>query len=701
VRWEVPVITNRPYLADAVVIDIEAHPWVRRAVANPVIGTVLMEFDAARSYDEAEDALHAAVTRQVAAASSAPKVVRQTVVENEDSESGASPLARLLRSTGRHRSLRNRAMVASVADGLAEGIPPLLVATTIDTVTRGSASLLGGFGLRTAASRVFAIGGLGVAFWGLAAIIEYFKERTSSELANAVRRDLRVELYEHIQTLDVSTLESRDVSDWMAILEQDVNQVHQFIRQGTDPIVGIAANFVVAGATFMVGSPMLGLAQLLVIPPLVLASMALLKPIRERMLATRDDLERLNAVLTGNVRGMTTIASFNSQEKEYARVAAAADRHAASAEEAFAIEAVYVPTLRSIVGAGFVTTLVWGGGQVTRGTLAAGTLDMMAYSQLRLMAALARVGVSLDNYQKTSASLERIYSTLDARPTIVGGTRRLPARARGGEVTFDQVQFGYDSDRPVLKGLSLTFAAGSTTGIVGATGAGKSTILNLIVRFYDAQHGRVSLDGVDLRELRLDDLREAVAMVSQQVTLFAGTVRDNIAYARPDAPIDDVIEAARIAEAHDFIDALPDKYETRIGFAGLALSGGQRQRIAIARAVLANRPILLFDEATSALDHATEAALQRSLEIVTANRTTVIVAHRLSTIRHADLIYVIDDGRVCESGQHDTLIKAGGLYASMWGVQTGTLHRPKRPAAPRTTRRPARKRPAAGRAGKE
>jgi ATP-binding cassette, subfamily B, bacterial len=235
----------------------------------------------------------------------------------------------------------------------------------------------------------------------------------------------------------------------------------------------------------------------------------------------------------------------------------------------------------------------------------------------------------------------------------------------------------------------LTFAAGSTTGIVGATGAGKSTILNLIVRFYDAQHGRVSLDGVDLRELRLDDLREAVAMVSQQVTLFAGTVRDNIAYARPDAPIDDVIEAARIAEAHDFIDALPDKYETRIGFAGLALSGGQRL------------PILLFDEATSALDHATEAALQRSLEIVTANRTTVIVAHRLSTIRHADLIYVIDDGRVCESGQHDTLIKAGGLYASMWGVQTGTLHRPKRPAAPRTTRRPARKRPAAGRAGKE
>ena len=325
------------------------------------------------------------------------------------------------------------------------------------------------------------------------------------------------------------------------------------------------------------------------------------------------------------------------------------------------------------------------------GALSAGALDTMAYSQLRLMAALARGGVSLDNYQKTSAALERVYRTLDTAPSVASGTRPLPLAGLAGDIVFDAVVFGYDPSRPVLNGLTMRCAAGRTTGIVGATGAGKSTLLKLLLRFYDIQSGSVRIDGVDVRELRLDDLRLAIAMVSQQITLFAGTIRDNIAYARPEASIEEVIAAARIAEAHDFIEALPGGYDSRIGFGGLVLSGGERQRLAIARAVLADRPILLFDEATSSLDHATEAGIQRSLDVATRDRTTVIVAHRLSTIRHADQIYVIDDGQVREVGRHDELLKADGIYASMWKVQTGAARRPPLPSGGKTrARRPER-----------
>lgn len=678
VRWDVPAVRDRHVLAEALALDLGAHPHVSEIAVNPVTGGVLLRFPPEHSVEEATGWVRAALERQLEAVqtTTASPVVRRPAVVAE------SPLRRLFQSTEPYRGLRNRAIAASIADGLADGIPPLLVGLTTDTVSRGSASLLGSIGLKTASSRLLALTGLSVGFWALAAAAEYWKTRTTAELANVVRHDLRNRLYQHVQTLDIATVESRDVSDWMAVLNNDVNQVHDFLRQGVEPMVAIASNIVVVGTAFVLLSPGLAAAQLLAVPPLVIASMWLLKPIREKFIAARHDGDRVSALMTGNVAGMSTISSFNAQHTEAERVSEAGARFRASMREADQAEAVYVPTLRAIAGTGFVTTLVWGGSQVSNGTLSVGGLDTMALAQLRLLAAVARMGVSLDNYQRTSAALERIYRTLDMQPSIVGGPRALPAPSITGELTFDSVVFGYDPARPVLRGMTMRCPAGRTTGIVGATGVGKSTLFKLLLRFYDIQGGSVRIDGVDVRDVRLDDLRESIAMVSQQITLFAGTIRDNIAYARPGASLDEVVHAARTAEAHEFIQALSDGYETRIGFGGLTLSGGQRQRLAIARAVLADRPILLFDEATSALDHATEAALQRSLELATRNRTTLVVAHRLSTIRHADVIYVLDDGGVRETGRHDELLAAGGVYASMWSVQTGEARRTAGPTAP-------------------
>ena len=251
------------------------------------------------------------------------------------------------------------------------------------------------------------------------------------------------------------------------------------------------------------------------------------------------------------------------------------------------------------------------------------------------------------------------------------------ARPVRGRLELRGVRFGYADGPDVLRGLDLVVPAGETHAIVGTTGAGKSSLLRLVLRFSDPREGQVLLDGTDVRDLSWDSLRGAIGYVSQDVFLFHGTVRDNLAYGRPDASDAEIREAARLAEAHGFIEELADGYDTVVGERGLTLSGGQRQRIALARAILRDPAVLVLDEATSAVDNETEAAIQRSLAAVTAQRTALVVAHRLSTVRDAHRIWVLAGGRVAEAGTHDELVAAGGIYAALWAVQTGdavTLH---------------------------
>ena len=417
----------------------------------------------------------------------------------------------------------------------------------------------------------------------------------------------------------------------------------------------------------------MGAVQLLGIPPLVLASMWLLKPLKGRVRVERRYAAHLREMMSGNLQGIGTLVGFGAEEAEIERVAEAGELHLEQARLSHEIDAVYVPTLRSIVGVGFVTTLTWGGWQALQGAMSLGALDTLATTQLRLMSALARAGRGLENYQRTGASLERIYETLELEASVKSGPVAFDLTLVGGKVSFEDVDFAYEPGQLVFRGLILTIPAGKTTAIVGSTGSGKSTLMRLLMRFYDPDAGRVALDDLDIKELRLEDLRRAMTMVPQEIVLFSGSIQDNIAFGRPDATQEQIEEAARLAAAHDFIRALPQGYDTRVGFGGLTLSGGQRQRIAIARALLPAARILVFDEATSSLDFETEAAIQRSLGIATRNRTAVIIAHRLSTVRRADKICVLEQGKLVEEGTHDELVAAGGLYANMWKVQTGEL----------------------------
>jgi ATP-binding cassette, subfamily B, bacterial len=295
----------------------------------------------------------------------------------------------------------------------------------------------------------------------------------------------------------------------------------------------------------------------------------------------------------------------------------------------------------------------------------------MVFMVQRLLWPLTRLGEVLDQYQRAMASTRRVLGLLDVPHTIVDGPRRLPELR--GEVRFDGVRFAYAAGGDVLHGLDLHLPAGDTHAIVGATGAGKSTVVKLLLRLYDVTGGQVTIDGIDVRALAIADLRRAIGLVSQDVFLFHGSVRENLVYGRPDATDEEVIRAAILAEAHGFITALPDGYDTTVGERGQKLSGGQRQRLSIARAILSDPAILVLDEATSAVDNETEAAIQRSVARVSHSRTTLVIAHRLSTVRHVDRIHVLDRGRVVEAGTHDELLAADGRYAALWQVQTGEV----------------------------
>jgi ATP-binding cassette subfamily B protein len=320
--------------------------------------------------------------------------------------------------------------------------------------------------------------------------------------------------------------------------------------------------------------------------------------------------------------------------------------------------------------AGFTMTLVVGGRAALRGDLAVASFSTLVFMTQRLLWPLTRLGETLDLYQRGMASVRRIFRLLDVEPTITPGARELK-RPTKGAVKFRSVGFAYGDGPDVLHNLKLDVPAGETHAIVGATGSGKSTIVKLLLRLYEPTKGSITVDNIPIDQLSFASLRGAMGFVSQDVFLFQGTVRENLTYGRPDATDEEVVRAATLAEAHTFIESLPNGYDTIVGERGQKLSGGQRQRLTIARAILRDPAILVLDEATSAVDNETEAAIQRSLARVSEGRTTIVIAHRLSTVRHAHKIHVLEAGRVIESGTHEELLANQGLYAALWRVQTG------------------------------
>lgn len=585
--------------------------------------------------------------------------------------SGASGLSRLLIPLRPHRRLVWLAAFCSVLNKLFDLAPPVLIGLAVDVVVQQDSSWLAALGFSGVPSQLGLLAVLSFLIWSAESLFEYLYGVLWRNLAQTVQHELRLEAYDHLQHLDMAFFEARSSGRLMAVLNDDINQLERFLDHGANEILQLITTVLAVGGAMVVLSPGVAGVSFLPIPVILWGSLRFQRRLAPRYAAVREQAGDLASRLSTNLGGMLTIKSYVAERHEMGRLREQSQAYRVANRRAIRLSAAFVPLIRYAILFAFIAILVIGGLQAWRGEIATGSYAFLVFITQRLLWPLTTLGRTLDDYQRAMASTDRVLDLLGTPVTIPSGSRPLPLEQVNGELRFEAVGFSYSGRKPLLHDFSLEVPAGSTLGIVGSTGSGKSTIVKLLLRLYEIQAGCIRLDGVPISALQLDDLRRAIGLVSQEVFLFHGSVAENIAYGSFKAPRAAIERAAQLAEAADFISALPQGYDTVVGERGQRLSGGQRQRIALARAILKNPPVLILDEATAAVDNDTEAAIQRSLELITAERTTLVIAHRLSTVRHADRIVVMEQGRIVESGRHEELIASDGAYANLWRVQAG------------------------------
>ncbi|MBW4634565.1 MAG: ABC transporter ATP-binding protein/permease [Iphinoe sp. HA4291-MV1] len=578
---------------------------------------------------------------------------------------------RLLDYGHQYRKKIWQATTYSILNKLFDLAPPWLIGVALDVVVKQQDSIIAQWGVKDVFGQFFILSFLTVIIWILESVFQYAYDRLWRNLAQDIQHDLRLDAYEHLQELELAYFEERSTGGLMSILSDDINQLERFLDVGANDILQVVTTVIIIGGAFFILAPSVAWMAMLPIPFILWGSFAFQNLLAPRYADVREKVGLLNSRLANNLSGITTIKSFTSEDYEILRLAQESEAYRRSNTKAIQLSAAFVPLIRMLILVSFTALLLFGGIAAVNGKISVGTYSVLLFLVQRLLWPLTRLGETFDQYQRAMASTNRVMNLLDTPIAIHTGEIHLPTDTVRGELEFRNVTFAYKDRSPVVENLSLQIPAGQTIAIVGSTGSGKSTLVKLLLRLYEVQSGTIALDGIDIQQLNLQDLRRCIGLVSQDVFLFHGSVAENIAYGSFDASDDEIMTIAKVAEAHEFIVRLPQGYETIVGERGQKLSGGQRQRIAIARAILKNPPILILDEATSAVDNETEAAIQRSLEHITVNRTTIAIAHRLSTIRNADCIYVMEYGQFVESGTHQELLEKNGVYASLWRVQSG------------------------------
>lgn len=585
-----------------------------------------------------------------------------------------SPLRRLLGYARHHRGRVLAASLCSVLNKLFDIAPEILIGMAVDVVVNRQHSLLARWGVPDLQHQLLWLG-LGTFFiWFFESVFQYLYLVLWRNLAQQIQHQLRMDAYRHLQRLPAERLEDRSMGSLLALLQEDVHQLERFLDGGANSLIQVLTTVVLVGGAFLYLSPLIAVLAFLPIPLILWGAFAFQRRLQPRYAEVRERAARVSGRLTLNLQGLLNIQCYGSEDFEAARVERESLLYQQANRDAISLSSAFTPVLRMAILAGFLCTLVLGGQQCLQGQLSAGSYSVLVFLTQRLLWPLTGLAATSDLYERAMASVNRILDLLELPAVDLEEGRTLPSVT--GELRFQEVDFAYPGREPLLQGFELSLPAGQTTALVGPTGSGKSTVVKLLLRFLEPNRGTIWLDGQPLEQLSRRWLRSQVAVVSQEVFLSDDTVRSNIAYGSAEVDSRRVEEAARMAEALEFIERLPGGLDGPLGERASQLSGGQRQRLALARALYREAPILILDEATSALDNETEAALGRALLKWSAGRTALIIAHRLSTVRHADCIHVMQEGRVIESGRHEQLLQQGGLYARLWAIQTGEVERP-------------------------
>ena len=582
-----------------------------------------------------------------------------------------NPIIRLYINISKEKNLLFFAFGSSVINRILDLAPPVIIGIAVDIVVKEQNSWIANTGIKYVPTQLIILALISGLIWSGESIFQYLYSVLWRNLAQISQHKLRIKAYEHIQKLDMQFFETDNTGRLLSILNDDINQLERFLDHGANEIIQLFVSVFLIGGTMLFVAPRIALFAFLPIPIIFLGSIKFQRKLAPKYKDVRIKAGSLASRLNNNLGGILTIKSFTTERWELNRLNNESLAYQKSNKSAIKLSSAFIPLIRFAILFAFVAILLIGGFQVWDNKLNVGTYSFLVFITQRLLWPLTTLGHVLDEFQRSMASVNRVIDLIDTPIKIADGKKKIDPKRINGEIIFKNISFNYPERESTLVDINIKIPQNSTLGIVGLTGSGKSTLIKLLLRLYDSNQGLITLDNISIKDIKLSDLRKCISLVSQETYLFHGSVQENISYGSNNTNIKEIINAAKVAEANDFIKQLPEGYKTIVGERGQRLSGGQRQRVALARAVLKNSPVLILDEATASVDNETEFLIQKSLSKLTKNRTTIVIAHRLSTIKNADNIIVLDKGRIIEEGKHKKLLKMNGIYSDLWKVQVG------------------------------
>ena len=587
------------------------------------------------------------------------------------STSNQNPIVRLYLNLRDERKLLFFAFLSSIINRILDLAPPVIIGLAVDIVVKEQNSWIGSFGIKDVPFQLVFLAFASGIVWSGESFFQYLYSVLWRNIAQISQHKLRIKAYDHIQKLDMQFFDRDNTGRLLSILNDDINQLERFLDHGANEIIQLFVSVLIIGGTMLLVAPKIAIFAFIPIPFIFWGSIRFQKRLAPKYKDVRSKAGLLASRLNNNLGGILTIKSFTTEKWELNRLNKESLSYQKSNKSAIKLSSAFIPLIRFAILFAFIAILLIGGFQVWNKTLNVGTYSFLVFITQRLLWPLTTLGHVLDDFQRSLASINRVVDLIDTPIEIKDGNKKIDLKTINGEIIFKNIFFNYLGRKSTISGINFKVPAKTTIGIVGLTGSGKSTLIKLLLRIYDTNKGTISIDGIPIKDIKLKELRKCISLVSQETYLFHGTVKENIAYGSSNSSFKDIVKASKIAEAHKFIEQLPDGYKTIVGERGQRLSGGQRQRIALARAVLKDAPILILDEATASVDNETEVLIQKSLSKITKERTTIVIAHRLSTIKNADNIIVIEKGKIIESGKHDLLLNNNNVYSDLWNVQVG------------------------------